>query len=589
MLRSTWVRHGRTAALITAAVATSVTMAACGSSSSSTSSSNSGGENAAGAFTASSTQKKGGTLKVVSAEGFEHLDPGQAYFQIDYMVVYATQRPLYSFKPGDAVDAVPDFASGPPKVSADGKTVTVKVRDDVKYSPPVNRVATAQDVKYAIERGFTPEVPNGYAPAYFSSLKGSAAATKGGQIAGIETPDKTTIVFHLTKPFGGTFAQALSLPLTAPVPEEYAKKFDKNNPSTYDTKPTVQAFTGPYTISSFSASHGVTLSRNPNWDPKTDYRPAYADKIVYTTGGDPTVLSRQTLSGTGQILGDTPPAAQIKAAYTTKRKQIGFVALGNHYASLNTSVPPFNNINLRKAVLAGSNRSALVLARGGRLVGEPGTHFLPPTAPGFEEAGGTAGTEDFLKNPQGDDALAAAYMKKAGYPSGKYTGNARVTIVGANSDPGPAESQIIQSGLEKLGFKVTVRNVPQQTMYSKFCGVPKSKISVCSTAGWLPDFPDGYAYLFPIFSGDAITPVNNSNWPVLDVPAINTAMDKAAALPPGAGRTTAWANIDKMITAQAPAIPYIWDNQPLLTSTGVHPVIAKWNADWDLSFTSLGD
>src|ERR1700760_4043976 len=44
-------------------------------------------------------QKKGGTLNVVSAEAWEHLDPGQSYFQIDYLVVYATQRPLYSFTP----------------------------------------------------------------------------------------------------------------------------------------------------------------------------------------------------------------------------------------------------------------------------------------------------------------------------------------------------------------------------------------------------------------------------------------------------------------------------------------------------------
>ncbi len=580
------VRHGRTAVLVTAACAAAVGVAACGSSSSS-STTGAGGTSGA-AFAPSDSQKKGGTLKVVSAEGFEHLDPGQSYFQIDYTVVFATQRPLYSFKPTDATNPEPDLADGPPKISSDGKTVTVKIKPNVKYSPPVNRAATSADVKYAIERGFTPEVPNGYAPAYFGSLVGVKAASSGGQISGITTPDPTTIVFKLTKPFGGTFAQALTLPLTAPVPESYAKQFDKNNPSTYDTKPTVQAFTGPYVIKSFSPSHGVTLARNPNWDPKTDYRPAYADNITYTTGGDPTVLSRQTLTGNAQILTDTPPPAQVKAAYTTKRAQIGFVPLGNHYASLNTTVPPFDNLNVRKAVLAGSNRSALVLARGGRLVGTPGTHFLPPTAPGFKQAGGYPGVWDYLKNPNGDAALAASYMKKAGYPSGKYTGNAEVTIVGANTDPGPAESQIIQQGLQKLGFKVTVRNVPQQTMYSKFCGVPKTKVNVCSTVGWLPDFPDGYAYLFPIFSGDAITPVNNSNYPELNVPAINTAMQKAAALPPGAERTTAWANIDKMITAQAPAIPYIWDDQPLLTSKGVQPVIAKWNADWDLSFTSVG-
>ena len=35
----------------------------------------------------------GGTLNMISNEGWEHLDPGASYFQIDYVVVYATQTP----------------------------------------------------------------------------------------------------------------------------------------------------------------------------------------------------------------------------------------------------------------------------------------------------------------------------------------------------------------------------------------------------------------------------------------------------------------------------------------------------------------
>ena len=30
---------------------------------------------------------------------FEQLDPGLSYYNIDYEVVYATQRPLFSYKP----------------------------------------------------------------------------------------------------------------------------------------------------------------------------------------------------------------------------------------------------------------------------------------------------------------------------------------------------------------------------------------------------------------------------------------------------------------------------------------------------------
>ena len=43
--------------------------------------------------------KRGGTLTVLNHTDFEQLDPGLAYYNIDYEVVYATQRPLFSYKP----------------------------------------------------------------------------------------------------------------------------------------------------------------------------------------------------------------------------------------------------------------------------------------------------------------------------------------------------------------------------------------------------------------------------------------------------------------------------------------------------------
>ena len=92
-----------------------------------------------------SAQHMGGTLTLTSNEGWEHLDPGASYFQIDYVVVYATQTPLYTFTPTSDTP-VPLLASGPPQISADGKTVTVHIKPNWKYGPPVNRDITSKDV-----------------------------------------------------------------------------------------------------------------------------------------------------------------------------------------------------------------------------------------------------------------------------------------------------------------------------------------------------------------------------------------------------------------------------------------------------------
>jgi len=575
------------AALAVGAVA--LTLAACGGSD------HKGGGGGGGGEAASSTpkglanvgmnqgQKKGGTLNLVSAEAWEHLDPGQAYFQVDYLVVMATHRPLYSFKPNS--ELTPDLADGQPKISSDGKTVTVHIRPDVKYSPPVNRAVTSDDVKYAFERDFNPNVPNAYATSYYPIV--GSDDSKGGPISGIETPDKTTIVFHLKSAFGATFAQSLSLPGSAPVPRSYASKFDEANPSKYDSAPDKQAFTGPYMIKTYNAGRNITLVRNPNWDAGTDYRPAYADQILWKAGGDANVLARQTLNSPDLLMADGPPAPVLKTAFQTKKSQLSISPLGNYYAALNTQVKPFDNENLRKAVVAAANRQAYLLARGGKLVGQVATHYLGPTATAFDEAGGEAGPGfDFLKSPTGDMTVATKYMKAAGYPSGKYTGSENVLIVGSNADPGPKEMQIVQSGLQALGFKTTIKAVPQQTMYSKFCGYVKANVQVCPTAGWIPDWPDGYAWLYVPFSGKAIVPVNNSNWAQLDDPKINAAMDKAATITDPAERDKAWGDIDKMIAETAPAIPEVWSSNALVKGTQVKGVLDVWNDDWNLSFSS---
>jgi peptide/nickel transport system substrate-binding protein len=191
-----------------------------------------------------------------------------------------------------------------------------------------------------------------------------------------------------------------------------------------------------------------------------------------------------------------------------------------------------------------------------------------------------------MSNPGGNMQVACKYMKAAGYPNCKYTGSAKVVIVGSNSDPGPKEMQIVEAGLQKLGFKTQIRAVPQETMYSKFCGYRKAQYNVCPTAGWIEDFPDPYAYLYVPFSGKALVPVNNVNWAQLDDPKINAAMDSAAQITDPAQRRQAWANVDKMIVMAAPAIPEIWAKNPLVKGTQVKGVLDKWNDDWNLSFSS---
>ena len=124
--------------------------------------------------------KTGGKLTVLWTGDVDHIDCGQTYYQMGNFICNATQKQLYNYKPDDGATMVPDLADGDPQVSEDGKTVTVKIKSGVKYSPPYNKEVTSADVKYAIERGFFNSVASGFTPTYYADLEGAKVGVDAG-------------------------------------------------------------------------------------------------------------------------------------------------------------------------------------------------------------------------------------------------------------------------------------------------------------------------------------------------------------------------------------------------------------------------
>ncbi len=547
------------------------------------------------------SRQAGGTITVLSAGDVDHIDPGQAYYSFTYEISYATQRPLLSYRP-NSINAIPDLASAMPKYSNGGKTVTVHIRPGVRFSPPVNREVTSADVKYAIDRAFSSSVANGYAGAYFGDVVGAPErATKGvPNIKGIQTPNKDTIVFRLKRP-DGVFTGSLGLLMTAAVPQEYAKRFDSQTTSTYGMH---QVSTGPYMIKNdasgningvgYKPGQLIDLVRNPNWSAKTSWRPAHASEVLFKEGyQDPTVMTRTILSGSADVNGDSPPPpAELKSimASSSERKQLHFTpAGGSRYVALNTSKAPFDKLAVRQAVATVLDRNAMRLTRGGAIDGRIATHFLDPSfkTQGFAQSGGLAFNPFPSAGFRGSVPNAKALMRKAGYANGMYSGP-QVTMVADNSPPGSNTAQVVAAGLAKIGFHVKTISVTHSTMYTKYCNVPKNEPNICPNVGWLPDFHEPQAVLNVTFAGDAITPVNNSNWPLLNDPKINAAIAHARTIVSPQARWAAWGKIDKMVTRSAAAVPWVWENFPSVYSKRVTPAPELWNGGSpDVTFMSV--
>jgi peptide/nickel transport system substrate-binding protein len=334
----------------------------------------------------------------------------------------------------------------------------------------------------------------------------------------------------------------------------------------------------------------LTLVRNPNWSASTDRRPAYLNRIVVKVGGDPTVIGRAVLDGADSVMQGVPPPPIAALAYQHYRDQLVDVPGAYvEYAALDNGHGPFANVNARRALWAELNRKELLAVMGGSLAGQIGTHFIYPGNPGYDEAGGAAGPQvDYNVHPTGDPAIAAKYMRLAGYRSGRYSGPATVTVVGFNIPPYSNAAEVVNQAVRDLGFHTHLVLLAPPAATEKYCGNPAQRIDVCPTRGWIRDFADPQTILDPLFAGYNITAVGNPNWGEVNDPAINAAMKAAEDVIGPTPRANAWAKIDRALVANAVAIPWLFGKQGSIRSRKVRGINDLWNAGaWDYAYTSL--
>lgn len=557
-----------------------------------------------GASTGKIAGRSGGTVTVLEVNGgVDSLDPGFWYYQTDYTDLgQTTQRQLYGWR-ARSLTPVPDLATAMPALSDGGKTLTIHIRSGIHYSPPLaGRTVSSADIKYAIERCFLASVGNGYAFDYYGQIEGAPHEPVSAlpSIAGIRTPSPTTLVIHTNVPVGVLDnADALALPCTAPVPQSYAERFDRAAQSTYGEH---QVFTGPYMIagagsgtvphSSYVPGRLLVLERNPSWRQASDpIRPAYFNKIIFRGGYSKTAASREILEGSSMMSGDftAPPPAILAEAIGTRRSQLYITpAQATRFISLNTRIRPLDNVDVRRAIAAVINRSALLRLIGGSTLGSIATHFLPPEMPGFNVAGGYQGPGyDFLSHPQGDLALAEHYMRLAGYAHGRYEGPALSTVA-ADEAPQKNVAEAIQSQLLQIGIHLEMHEVPHTTMLTKYCTVPKAQVAICPNLSWGKDFFDSQSMIAPIFNGNLIQEQANTDTSLADNPTYDAQIEAAKQVVGERARAQAWGRLDRELSAEAYVIPWLWENQVSFASANVKGVPWAFNSGaWDLTASSL--
>lgn len=533
--------------------------------------------------------KRGGTFKIAAAGDVDSMDPGKTAGNFGALLMRVMVRTLVAppAVPGETdIAPVPDIAAEAPAVSTDGKRYVITLRPDVKYPPDIagGRAVESRDIRYAIERAFYPSVANPYAGTFFRDIflgdeAFFAAPGPGVNIGGIDVTDTSKIVFTLKRPVGD-FLTRLTLPMTAPVPEEYAKPFDTKPVSDYGAN---FAATGPYQIArsgsrvtGYAPGEKIVLVRNPGWDAKTDpIRKAYPDQIVVTEGLDEATRTiDRVLGGEFDYAADTSITADRVSEILNDEKIKGqlYFNAGScmRYVAMNTTIAPFDNLKVRQAFATLIDKQALLKARGGKRTGDVAGHLLMPGMPGFAEAGGRNFDRYQVAGGEGNLVKAQELMKEGGFPAGRYDPEKKekpVLLVGINGDFHRQVTDVVVKTLEQLGIRVN-RQEYKANEVSTLAADPKQRIAVMPNAAacWL--FPDPAALLPAMFDGRQIAETGNRNISLLNDAKVNGLFDQALAAS-GSKRADLWAQTDETIMDLAPVVPWLWERTPSLISKRV--------------------
>jgi peptide/nickel transport system substrate-binding protein len=560
------MRRRRLYGLAAFGAAAALTLAACSSSGSSSSGGGGGGAASGPAYGAGITSvvnpstHKGGTLTFDWRSGPDSFDPGNTYYAADWDFArfYSTALMTYKNCPGACgKQLVPALATAPGTVSDNGLAWTYHLKSGVKFQD--GTPVTSQDVKYAVERTFDRGVmANG--PNYFTNLLGGNAAKYPGPykdkakdkmgLTAIDTPDSTTVVFHLAKPFSD-FDYLATLPQTAPVPP------DKDTGTSYQTH---IVSTGPYEFQSYQLNKTAVLVPNPQW--KASMFPTVSQlpsKIVVNMNMNPNDVDNRLLAGDAQVdFAGTGVQAAARAKILSnpnlKAQSDNPITGFGWFFYIDSQVAPFTNLACRQAVEYATNHLTMQNAYGGPVAGGAiGSTVMPPTVAGYQKFD----LYEATTKTQGDPAMAKQKLQACGQPNGFSTGLAY------RSDR-PTETQgaqALQQALSAVGIKTTLHGYPSSTYYTNFAGAPKYMASHnigIAFGGWGADWPDGYGFLSQLVAGNSIVPTGNTNIGMLNDPVVNDLFTKAAGITDQAQRNAIWGQIDKEVMKQAVIVPIVY-------------------------------
>lgn len=425
---------------------------------------------------------------------------------------------LVAFDP--QLNLTPDLAESW-DVSPDGMTYTFHLRQNAEFHNGL--AVTAQDVLYSLERSASPELASETALTYLGDIVGIREYAQGNadHISGLTVIDDYTIQITIDAP-----KPYFLLKLTYPT----AFVLNKENVESGEEWYRQPNGTGPYRLIEWIRFERKVYEANADFylgEPSIPYivenlYSGYAQQLYETGDVD--------IAGAYSIERFTDPTEPLFNELRTG------VSLCTSYVVFDTTQPPFDDVNVRKAFSLAFNRQQFldVVWDGHAL---PAIGVYPPGLPGFNIA---------LQGLPYDPAQARELLKQS-----KYGGPEGLpTIIFTNSGTGTSVSgdvaALAQMWKQNLGVTITIENLEPNFYYDQIYSGNHGQLF---DGGWCADYPDPENFADVLFHTGS-----NQNNGGYSNPQLDSILEAARIEPNVTERIAMYQQAEQMLVDDAAAL-----------------------------------
>ena len=381
------------------------------------------------------------------------------------------------------------------EVSPDGMTITFKLRKGVKFHSGVNgftpsRDFNADDVLWSFERQWKAEHPyakvSGGAYDYFNDM-GMPDLLKS-----IEKIDDNTVKVTLSAPNAPIIAN-LAMDFGTIHSAEYAQYLmDKGTPEQFDQIP---VGTGPFMFVDYQKDAVIRFKANPDYFGGK----AAIDDLIYAITPDPTARYAKLKAGECQVMIAPNPADLDAMSKDEAVNLLSQAGLNIGYLALNAQKPPFDKVEVRKAIAMAIDRDEIIkeVYQG---AGQKAKNPLPPTIWSYDEA-----TVDYEYNPD-----KAKEMLKAAGVENLATDLWWMPVQRPYNPNAKRMAEMMQADLAKVGINAELKSF-EWGEYRKRLQAGEHQMGLL---GWTGDNgdPDNFLFLLSCNADGTAKSQNIAKW-----------------------------------------------------------------------------